>query len=63
MMQVGVYIKNAALKMDPYYEKLGGNLYLVQKEKGALKELYTSVLLKTHKAQAELVEVGVGFGF
>ena len=63
MLQVGVYIKEAALKLDPYYQKLGGNLYLVQKEKGALKELYISALLKTHKAQAELVEMGVGFGF
>jgi hypothetical protein len=63
LMQVGVYIKEAALKLDPYYEKIGGNFYLVQKEKGAIKELYLSALLKTHKAQAELVEMGLGFGF
>lgn len=63
MLQVGWYLRQAMLKQDKYYEKLGGNLYLVQREKGLLKELYTSVLLKTHKTQAELVEIGVGAGF
>ncbi len=63
LLQVGYYIKDAALKLDPYYEKLGGNLYLVQKEKGILKETFLSILLKTHKTQAELVEVGLGVGF
>lgn len=63
MLQVGVYIKEAALKLDPYYEKIGTNIYFVQKEHGALKELFTSVLLKTHKTQAELVEIGLGVGF
>ncbi len=63
LFQVGWYIKQAYLKQDKYYEKLGGNLYLVQREKGFLKELSTSVLLKTHKTQAELVEVGIGVGF
>jgi hypothetical protein len=63
LFQVGWYIKQAYLKQDKYYEKLGGNLYLVQREKGFLKELSASVLLKTHKTQAELVEVGLGVGF
>lgn len=63
MLQVGYYIKQAALRLDPYYEKLGGNLYLVQNEKGPLKEMFVSVLLKTHKTQAELAELGIGFGF
>lgn len=63
VLQVGVYTKEAALRMDPYYEKLGTNIYLLQKEKGSLKELFFSVLLKTHKTQAELVEIGLGAGF
>lgn len=63
MLQVGVYTHQAALKLDPYYEKLGTNIYLIQREHGLLKELFTSVLLKTHKTQAELVEIGLGAGF
>lgn len=63
LMQVGIYFKQAVLKQDAYYEKLGANLYLIQSEKGILKELYTCALLKTHKADAELVEVGLGVGF
>jgi hypothetical protein len=62
VLQVGYYLKEATLRQDPYYEKLGGNFYLVQKEKGFLKELFLSALLKTHKTQAELAEIGIGFG-
>jgi hypothetical protein len=64
MLQAGVYIKQAELtKKDKYYQKLGANVYLLQNEKGLLKELFASCLLKTHTAQAELVEVGIGAGF
>ncbi len=62
LMQVGYYLKNAYLKLDPYYEKVGCNLYIVQKEKGLIKELFISILLKTHKTQAELAEFGIGMG-
>lgn len=63
LLQVGIYFKQAALAQDAYYEKLGGNIYLIQKEKGVLKELFAACLLKTHKTQAELVELGIGAGF
>jgi len=63
LFQLGFYIKNYYLPEDFFYQKLGGNLYLVQEEKGALKELSLSILLKTHKFEAELVEVGIGAGF
>lgn len=63
MLQMGYYFKRSFLALDPYYQKIGGNYYLLQKEKGVLKELYLSGLLKTHKAEAELVEFGVGVGF
>ena len=63
LLQVGYYLKDAYLQMDPYYQKLGCNIYLLQREKGLLKEAAVSVLLKTHKTQAELVELGLGFGF
>jgi Lipid A 3-O-deacylase (PagL). len=63
MFQIGVYFKQAYLPMDKFYQKLGGNVYIIQKETGILKELYASCLLKTHKEQAELVEMGIGVGF
>lgn len=63
LFQIGVYLKQAKLPVDAYYQKLGGNLYIIQNEKGILKELFASCLLKTHKSQAELVEMGIGVGF
>jgi hypothetical protein len=61
--QFGVYIKEAVLRHDPYYQKIGYNYYLIRNEQGGLKELCLSVLLKTHKSDAELVEYGLGIGF
>jgi hypothetical protein len=61
--QVGVYIKQAYLKTDPYYEKLGLNYYIVQKEQGPIKEFFLTGMLLTHKADAELGEYGFGVGF
>ena len=63
VLQVGYYLKQAYLKQDIYYEKLGGNWYLVQKEKGPVKEFFLFGMLKTHKTVAELAEFGIGFGF
>lgn len=63
MLQVGYYYHQIYLKQDPIYEKLGGNLYLVQREKGFMKELFISAFLKTHRMTAELIEFGVGAGF
>lgn len=63
ILQGGVYIHEAVLKQDPYYEKIGAHIYLVQNEQGLLKEVFLSAMLKTHKANAELAEFGIGFGF
>jgi hypothetical protein len=63
MLQMGYYLKQAALKQDIYYQKLGANCYIVQREKGPIKELFVTGLLKTHKTIAELAEFGVGIGF
>lgn len=63
LLQLGFYIKQYALPEDFFYQKIGGNYYLLQKEEGLLKELSASILLKTHKFSAELVEVGIGVGF
>jgi len=63
VFQVGVYTHQAYLKQDGFYQKIGGNFYLVQKEKGPIKELFLSALLKTHRIVAELGEIGIGAGF
>ncbi len=63
VFQLGVYTHQAYLKQDAYYEKIGGNFYLVQKEHGPIKELFVSALLKTHKIIAEFGEIGIGAGF
>lgn len=61
--QLGFYLKNYYIPEDFFYQKLGGSLYLIQKEEGLLKELSVNIFLKTHKTEAELVEVGIGAGF
>lgn len=63
LFQAGFYLHKMDEQNDLIYEKLGGNFYLVQKEKGVLKELFFSALLKTHAAQAEMFEMGIGVGF
>ena len=63
VLQVGIYMKQSYLAQDPYYEKLGANYYLVQHEKGPIKEFFISGFLKTHKTVAELAEFGIGAGF
>ncbi|MBS1585147.1 MAG: acyloxyacyl hydrolase [Bacteroidetes bacterium] len=62
VLQVGYYLKRAYLKEDPYYEKLGYNFYLIEHEKGPLKELSLYSMLKTHKVVAELIEFGISAG-
>lgn len=61
-LQMGVYIKQTLLAKAPIYQRLGMNWYLIQKEKGVIKELFVSTLLKTHYATAELAELGIGVG-
>jgi len=63
LLQAGVYIKQAYLRVDPYYQRVGVNYYLVQSEVGFLKEGFVTMQLLTHRTQAELAEVGVGVGF
>lgn len=63
MFQLGYYLKKNALSDYIIYEKLGGNVYIVQREKGVIKEFFPYVYLKTHSTQAELVEAGLGIGF
>ncbi len=63
VLQVGYYVKQAFQTQGKLYQKLGGNLYLVQREKGFIKEFYLCAFLKTHLSTAELAEAGFGFSF
>jgi hypothetical protein len=63
VLQVGAYVHQAFLTQGKIYEKLGGNLYLVKKEKGPVKEFFLCGFLKTHLSVAELAEFGFGMGF
>jgi hypothetical protein len=62
VLQVGYYIHQAFETQGKIYQKLGGNFYLVQREKGPIKEFFLCGYLKTHMANAELAEFGIGLG-
>ncbi|HYD22754.1 MAG TPA: hypothetical protein VEB40_14830, partial [Flavipsychrobacter sp.] len=62
VLQLGFYLKQAYLTNGLYYQKLGYNFYVVQNEKGVIKELCVYSMLKCHKIQAEFIEFGVGLG-
>lgn len=63
VLQVGYYVKQAFQTQGKLYQKIGGNLYLVQREKGFIKEAYLCAFLKTHLSVAELAEAGFGMSF
>lgn len=62
--QVGYYYRTTfhTYGNDPFNEKFGGNLYLIQREDGLLKEFFVSAMLVTHMAVAEYAEFGIGIG-
>lgn len=62
LAQIGVYYHQAYLKQMPFYQKIGGHIYLLKAEQGAVKELFLYGILKTHLSQAELAEFGIGLG-
>ena len=61
--QLGCYYHQTWLKFDPFYEKLGTNIYLIRQERGPLKELFVSAFLLTHEIVAQYGEFGMGVGF
>lgn len=63
VVQAGYYIKHAYQTQGKLYQKLGANYYLLQQEKGVIKEMYLCAFLKTHLSVAELAEVGFGMSF
>jgi hypothetical protein len=63
VLQAGCYIKQAYQSQGKFYQKLGANYYLLQKEDGFIKEMYVCAFLKTHLSVAELAEFGFGMSF
>jgi hypothetical protein len=63
VLQAGYYLRQAYQSQGKLYQKLGGNLYLMQREKGPIKEAYICAFLKTHLSVAELAELGFGMSF
>lgn len=63
VLQGGVYLMKMDMQTSSFYEKLGGNFYVLQREQGVLKEVILSALLKTHQNQAQLFEMGLSLGF
>ena len=63
VLQVGYYVHQAFQVQGRFYQKLGGNFYMVQREKGFIKEAYLCAFLKTHLSVAELAEAGFGMSF
>lgn len=61
--QLGYYLKEMYLTKEIFYQKIGGHFYFYQSENGFLKEVYATALLKTHKADAELFEMGIALSF
>jgi Lipid A 3-O-deacylase (PagL) len=61
--QVGVYYHQTFLKFDDFCEKIGMNFYILQKEKGFIKELFVTGLVLTHEIVAQYAEFGIGAGF
>jgi hypothetical protein len=62
LFQMGYYVHRMDEQNEKIYQKLGGNFYVVQREKGPIKEVFLSAILKTHMANAELFEMGIGIG-
>lgn len=62
LFQLGYYVHRMDEQNQNIYQKLGGNFYFVKKEKGLIKELFCSAILKTHTTTAELFEMGLGIG-
>jgi hypothetical protein len=63
VLQVGYYVQQAFQTQGKFYQKMGGNYYLLQRERGPVKELFLCGFLKTHLSVAELAEFGFGMGF
>lgn len=62
LLQLCIPFHHTYLRQDKYYQKVGYNFYVVQREKGLLKELCATALIKANKFQADVFEFGIGAG-
>ena len=62
VLQAGYYTHQTFDIQEPFYEKVGGNLYLVKREHGPIKEFFLCAFLEAHLAVAEFAEFGFGMG-
>jgi hypothetical protein len=62
LMQLGAYLHKGYGQHADVYQKIAGNYYLIQQERGPIKELFVFTALKTHLNVAELGEIGIGLG-
>jgi len=62
VLQFGYYTHQTFGIQEPFYEKVGGNLYIVQREHGPIKEFFLCAFLEAHLAVAEFAEFGFGMG-
>ncbi len=60
LIQLSIPFHHTSLRQDKYYQKLGYNFYIIQHEKGLLKELCATALIKANKFQADVLEFGLG---
>lgn len=63
VLQLGYYTHQTFDIQQVFYEKIGGNFYLVQKEHAIMKEFFLCAFLEAHLAVAEFAEFGFGMGF
>lgn len=61
-LQLGIYL-NRPLGGELLYQKLGLAYYVYNSSKGFIKNMFVTSLLKTHYANAEYAELGIGVLF
>lgn len=60
--QLGVPFKHESINKDKTVQKLGYSYYIVQQERGVLKELSLNGFIKSNNLEASHLEFGLGFG-
>lgn len=60
--QLGVPFKHELINKDKTVQKLGYSYYIIQQEKGILKELTLNTFVKSNNLEATFIEFGLGVG-
>lgn len=61
--QLGVPFKHGLINKDKTIQKMGYSYYIIQQEKGLLKELSVNGFIKSNNLEASHIELGLGVGF